>query len=304
MIPALLCVLGIIALCFPIPALGFLIVGAGSNNNANHLHATVLLSSHHASDDKAAEARPLPLTDFDLSRLTAMKERHQTIPILILETILPGQTISFQSHDPTLAKLISYTLQSGQEIGVLGLNPITGRPMTTGVTVPVMEDCIVASSINKALTLQVRGSKRFEVQGTPYLDSTRSFFLANVEVIDERPEPELSAKDLELSLELSQQLPELVEEWLELVLKKMVVKKEQEEVRVRLKELLTDMGAMPDCLTDRALWIACLVNPTRPFWRGKEVCMEIRPAMLSCKNDRDRMILAHAAIVSCINTFT
>lgn len=54
---------------------------------------------------------------------------------------------------------------------------------------------------------------------------------------------------------------------------------------------------MPEGIGARAIWIASLVNPLPTLG----VCMEIRPAMLACKNDYDRITLATVAIRSSID---
>ena len=46
--------------------------------------------------------------------------------------------------------------------------------------------------------------------------------------------------------------------------------------------------------TGRALCVAALLNPSRPF--KSPVCLEIRPALLVCRNDYDRLYLVYAAM--------
>jgi len=58
--------------------------------------------------------------------------------------------------------------------------------------------------------------------------------------------------------------------------------------------ILKELGPMPDTPTDRAIWVAALLNPLPSL----KVCLEIRPAMLACKNDYDRIHLAMAALQS------
>ena len=51
------------------------------------------------------------------------------------------------------------------------------------------------------------------------------------------------------------------------------------------------------------MWVAALLNPSSSNQEEK-VCLEIRPAMLSCHNDHDRMMLATAALQSSIDHLT
>jgi hypothetical protein len=50
--------------------------------------------------DSAESAKPLSLSVADLQRFTEMKSRTLTIPILIMDAIVPGQRLSFQRYDP------------------------------------------------------------------------------------------------------------------------------------------------------------------------------------------------------------
>lgn len=57
---------------------------------------------------------------------------------------------------------------------------------------------------------------------------------------------------------------------------------------------------MPEELGARAIWVASLVNPLPALG----VCLEVRPAMLACKNDYDRTMLATAALQGSIDHMT
>ena len=62
-------------------------------------HNNVMLSSDSSTllrDSENNRAIPLPLTTSDLERLTALKARHKTIPLMIMDPLVPGQSISFQ----------------------------------------------------------------------------------------------------------------------------------------------------------------------------------------------------------------
>jgi hypothetical protein len=49
---------------------------------------------------------------------------------------------------------------------------------------------------------------------------------------------------------------------------------------------------MPSCMKNRALWVGALVNPLPDL----KLCLEIRPAMLACKNNYERIQLAVLSI--------
>jgi hypothetical protein len=66
-----------------------------------------------------------------------------------------------------------------------------------------------------------------------------------------------------------------------------------QDMNNRLKE----MGPLPEDVTQRAMWVGTLLNPIPTL----EVCMEIRPAMLACRNIHDRMVLASTALRASID---
>lgn len=60
---------------------------------------------------------------------------------------------------------------------------------------------------------------------------------------------------------------------------------------------------IPQTQRDRALWVtAALLNPIQPCYRnrrdGQRVCPDIRPAMLACRNNYDRLVLVTTALRS------
>jgi hypothetical protein len=67
-------------------------------------------------------------------------------------------------------------------------------------------------------SVTVKAKKQFEVQGEPWMDETSSFYLADLEVVENREESELDDDTLEEALGMASAIPELVEEWLKYVL--------------------------------------------------------------------------------------
>lgn len=49
--------------------------------------------------DSAESAKPLSLSVADIQRFTELKSRTVTMPILIMDAIVPGQRLSFQRYD-------------------------------------------------------------------------------------------------------------------------------------------------------------------------------------------------------------
>ena len=203
---------------------------------------------------------------------------------------------------------------------MIGMNPYTGRPLNLGVSVHIAfggcsaycdfheteafplfpipthvvciqvtlnidVDCVRREADN--VYIAVKGDRRFQVQGEPWLDDSESFYLAEIEIIEHREE-NLSDDEKVEAGRLSDAIPELVDRWLGWIIQ--TGKSDQAGMDSRMK----DIGPMPTEVGKRAIWAAALVNPLPALG----VCLEIRPAMLACKNDLDRIKLAVAAIQS------
>ena len=213
------------------------------------------------------------------------------MPIVILDAMLPKQQMTFESQDPKFHKMIDYCLETGSELGMLGLNPHTGLPLCRGVTVDICNSPAVANPVNKSIRVAVTGQKRFEVQGEPRLDESGSFYIADVEIVEDRYETMTDEQQVDAET-LSGTLPSLMKKWTKWVLKSGVTDKQGLEHRLK------SVGAdMPKDLTERALWVAAMLNPVPAL----DACVEIRPAMLACANDYDRMVLAVQAVQSSID---
>ena len=125
------------------------------------------------------------------------------------------------------------------------------------------------------------------------MDPTHSFHLANVELVDQQTES--VPIDLERNAQLLHEtIPALVDEWMAVLLQTEMA------TPATIANILKELGSMPSQFGKRAIWVAALVNPIVPL----KVCLEIRPAMLACRNDHDRLVLASTALQSSINHIT
>lgn len=233
---------------------------------------------------------------------------------MILDSMLPNQCLQFRSADPKFCKLINHVTdgESGDddygtsgslgELGMIGFNPHTGRPLNLGVTASISCDSIESTDKNdgnEMMTVTIRGKKCFEIQGQPWLDDTKSFYMADVEIIEDREDEEkMSAEQIRDMKTMSKQIPDLVQEWISLVIG--TGKSDEDGMAHRMG----DIGSMPEVddnddssLRQRALWTAALINPLPALG----VCLEIRPAMLAFRNDYERIKLASEAIRSSID---
>jgi hypothetical protein len=271
-------------------------------------------------EDSADRAEPLPLSVHDVKRLRQLQSRRMVIPILIVDSILPRQSLHFKSDDPKFRDMVEYCLRQAKDsgmsnnenyedddgsddsdgadasmlqpsglVGMIGLNPHTGRPVSRGVCVAVNPNTV---SIDKrSILLRAMGRQRLEVQGQAWLHESGSFYMADVELVDGRVEAALTDEQRHEVKRLSKALPAKLREWVGWVLKAGATD------RAGMEAYVNDLGPMPKNPTGRAFWVAALINPLPALG----VCLEIRPAMLSCSNDLDRMILASQALQSSID---
>lgn len=247
-------------------------------------------------EDSAESAELLPFSDDDLNRLSELRSRQFTIPIMFIDAMVPRQSLTFQSADPKFRRLMEACLDDGySELGILGLSPMTRRPLCHGVTAPISDQWIKNDPSSGTIQLTLKADRRLEIQGEPWLDETNSFYIANIEILDEREEI-LTEVQLEEAKKLARTLPSLVKEWKEQVILSGRTDEVGLEARVRS---IGDMPSQHDP-TDLALWISALINPLPALG----VSLEIRPAMLSCTNDYERMLLACEAIQGSIDHMT
>eukprot|EP00546_Thalassionema_frauenfeldii_P001545 CAMPEP_0178936270 /NCGR_PEP_ID=MMETSP0786-20121207/25082_1 /TAXON_ID=186022 /ORGANISM="Thalassionema frauenfeldii, Strain CCMP 1798" /LENGTH=267 /DNA_ID=CAMNT_0020614659 /DNA_START=310 /DNA_END=1113 /DNA_ORIENTATION=+ len=243
-------------------------------------------------EDSAEAAEPLPLSIEDLKILSEMRTRRVTIPIVLLDSLLPGQEILFSSSDPNFEEMIKYVLDSdSDEIGIIGFHPTTGEPLNRGVTAVVDKEKLtygIASNSKRLIATSFKGVRCFEVVGKTWMDDTKSFYFSDVEIFDNRKEL-LSAELEEQVKELHDKIPRQIEKWIEWMMKTEQISPERLN-RARTK--------LPDSPRERAIWVGSLMNPTG---NAAPVCPEIRPAMLACRNDHDRLVLASAALQSSID---
>lgn len=191
------------------------------------------------------------------------------------------------------------------EIGILGFNPITGEPLTVGTTARIPTHQItygISRNQEKVIGTSFKGHDTFVVVGDPWMDPTQSFYLAHVEVLQYRTEL-LATQQQEIDAEkLFCNIPTMIDEWMDILFEKSIT------TPAAMQQQLKELGPMPPTKKERAIWVAALLNPIQqpqhqqqqsgqPGWRQR-VCEEIRPAMLICRNDYDRLILASTALQS------
>ncbi len=113
--------------------------------------------------------------------------------------------------------MIDHVLQDADhnEIGIIGLNPHNNSPLNFGVSAKISQESIKTRNIFQT-SLLVKGSRRFEIEDEPQLDTSGSFYKATVDIVEGREE--IMSKEQENETQkLSERLPELVTKWEQLV---------------------------------------------------------------------------------------
>ena len=210
------------------------------------------------------------------------------------------------------------------EIGIMGFNPQNGQPLLTGVTAHVSTTnfaySLTAEKGDRAITTSFKGVEIFRLAGDPWMDPTGSFHMAHVEILDGRYDDithHTKRRDSQIeSDELFAQIPALVDEWMELMFKaglatpaSLVVSQReiiantqqqqqpqtQDDPHYLVRRRNNNYALYPPRRqTDRAIWVAALLNPIRKY--PVVVSDEIRPTFLACRNDRDRLDLCISAL--------
>ncbi len=154
----------------------------------------------------------------------------------------------------------------------------------------------ISRNQEKVIATSFKGCDTFQVVGDPWMDPTQSFYLAHVEVLQHRTEL-LATHQQEIDAEkLFCSIPSMMDEWMAVLFAQSIA------TPAAMQQQLKELGPMPPTKKERAIWVAALLNPIQHqeqpgSWRQR-VCEEIRPAMLACRNDHDRLILAATALQS------
>lgn len=104
----------------PLLLLSLIIAPCVAFSPSNHLAkrrkttttSTVIYYSED-SLDHADAAEPLRLTEEDLRLLTELKSRQVTMPILLLDCLLPGQNLEFMRYDVGLLSNLDFFFSRG-----------------------------------------------------------------------------------------------------------------------------------------------------------------------------------------------
>lgn len=256
--------------------------------------------------------------DFDFmaslrDRVEEVNVRATTMPLVVLDSMLPRQVIKIQIENPMLIELVGECLtRENPYFGMLGMaRLITGAQVHLKAGVEV--EIVASEKVNDkgGIRLILKARRRFVIDGDVG-NSGKGWTEAKVKFLDSEKEEteeiernkngdgtdrmsvaraivrcnEFTCPNANMKNNTS-----LKDRWIELA-------KENEKEPGQIDELLNDLGEMPPAEepTERALWIGALINPLPSMG----VALEVRPQLLTAKTAESRVQIALDGILKSI----
>ncbi|GFH52747.1 hypothetical protein CTEN210_09223 [Chaetoceros tenuissimus] len=250
--------------------------------------------------------------DFDFmkalnSRIQQVQELETKIPLVVLDCMLPRQTLKIQVRNPLLMELVRTQMQKETPtFGMLGMAILnTGEKinLTTGCEVEIMENPAFEGD---SVFLVLKAGRRFIITGEVD-NAEQGWTEARVKYLNSQEQEDEEIKNSDDKMSVARAIMKakelttpnanmennlsLVDRWIELA-------KENEREVGQIDALLEDIGQIPpeDQPTERALWIGSLINPLPAMG----VAMEIRPALLTATSAEKRIEVACEGILKSI----
>lgn len=269
--------------------------------------------SHDADDNEDNEDNNNNNNDDDFfmsslqSRIQKLQEKETKMPIIVLDAMLPRQTLKLEIRNKLLQKLIQHrvVVNENPTLGMLGK-----AILENGDVINLNKGVEVEIQIDKHNFVQFKGGRRFRLDGE--IESTtqgwtegRITYLSSKEEEENEIQQNKGAEDPVRSLSNAiskaklltspnMSLPNnvsLIERWIELA-------KENEREPGQINKLIEELGDMPDESepSEIAFWIGSMINPLPAMG----VAMEIRPALLMSESAEERVQIAFDGLIRSI----
>mmetsp|Transcript_3084 Transcript_3084/g.5754 ORF Transcript_3084/g.5754 Transcript_3084/m.5754 type:complete len:371 (+) Transcript_3084:98-1210(+) len=298
------------------------------NSNIYHdiisrLHRSKLHSIFNNEDNKDSNS------DFDFmaslqNRINQVQQRENKIPLVVLDCMLPRQTLKIQVNNDLFLQLVRHQMEKeNPTFGMLGmaiLNSGEKIHLTTGVEVEIVEKPQLvldnksvdgvggsnSSGSSKGVLLELKAGRRFVINGEVE-NAMQGWTEARVDYLDSTQQEEEEVKNGQDKMAVARAIMKareltvpnanmegnlsLVDRWIELA-------RQNERQVGQIDDLLEDIGEIPpeDEPSERALWVGALINPLPAMG----VAMEIRPALLTATTAERRVDIACDAILKSI----
>ncbi|CAL1147012.1 unnamed protein product [Cladocopium goreaui] len=194
-------------------------------------------------------------------------KKHPLLPIIMVDSMLPGQRLVFSASNPELEDLAEEGL-----VGVIG-------PQRSGGSVVGVSAKLSKLSGSRSGEWELKAEHVFKVVSEAQREGTIT--RAKVEFLHEEVKEE--------DVLLAEALVPLIEEWTNTL-----VENQAERYEGQLQDILKDLGQMPPpTMADKlAMWAAALVNPLPALG----VALEIRPAVLQADSLQERILIVRRGI--------
>lgn len=268
--------------------------------------------SPSSTNSRCDETRLHSLTDDDFmaslrNRVQEVEKSSETLPLVVLDSMLPRQVLKIQANNPLLMELVGDRIKNEMPfIGMMGMAKLASGQnvhLKSGVEVEIINPEFVDGGIR----MELRGGRRFRIEGHVKNADERGWTEAQVEFLDseEEEEAEISEGDDRMSVARAiskstewtspnmntEGNSSLVDRWISLA-------KENEREPGQIDRLLEQLGEIPppECPSERAFWVGALINPLPAMG----VALEIRPALLTAKTAEERVHIASQGILKSI----
>ncbi|KAJ1462062.1 hypothetical protein M885DRAFT_506140 [Pelagophyceae sp. CCMP2097] len=223
-------------------------------------------------------------------RVDELRSRQTALPIVVLDSMLPGQRLTFSSADDALREMLALCAcraveEAGEEqysegeacgaFGMVGIDRLSGKASAVGV------EAVVLSVTDKdgSLFVDVRGGRIFSVdEEKPASKQQGGFFAREITFA-----PNYDAEEEAAAANDATVLAAMVDTW-----ERLVVEGGHERVPNHIELVRGHLGKFPKRASDRAFWVGALINPLP----GLGVALEIRPALLYAQTARERVAIA------------
>ena len=240
------------------------------------------------------------------SRMNQIQDRGTILPILILDTILPRQTLKIEvANDPLFQALVKTRLEEETPyFGMIGTARLAGTgqeiPLQNGCEVEIVDKPIVVQEGGAALRVTLKARRRFRIEAKELSTAPGGWTEARVIYFDSAQE-EKDDQDREMIRRAQTEARLLVDPNMDgksLVDRWIALARQNERQPGQIDTLLKDIGKppSPDEPSELAFWVGALVNPLP----GMGVAMEIRPQLLMAKTAEERVRVALKGITESI----
>ena len=271
--------------------------------NRRNNQITCLFSESTSNNDDSDDSFMSSL----MNRIQQVQDKETKLPLIVLDSMLPRQTLKLQIKNKLLQQLIQHRLQINETptLGMLGK-----AILQSGEVINLSKGVEVHIKVVQDNFVELKAGRRFRLEGEVEnaeggWTEGRVTFLSSQEEEEYEIQQNLGSQDPVKSYanaiskvkELTapnMNLPNnvsLIERWIELA-------KENERQPGQIETLLEDLGEIPneDEPSEIAFWIGSMINPLPAMG----VAVEIRPALLMSESAEERIKIAHDGLVRSI----